>query len=89
MRRLAILIALAAVACAPSLPDPESPGAVVLRTRCGGCHAVDAPGTMTFAMWEVQLDRMRRLYAQRGIAWLQPDEERALLAYLRAHAGTQ
>jgi hypothetical protein len=89
MRRLVLVTLLLAVACAPELPDPDSPGAVVLRTRCGGCHAIDAPGSMTFAMWEMQLDRMRRLYAERGYPWLTAEEERTLLAYLRAHAGTQ
>ena len=44
---------------------------------------------MTFDMWSVQLDRMRRLYAQRGIPWLTPAEEEALVGYLRAHSGTQ
>jgi hypothetical protein len=42
---------------------------------------------MTIDMWKVQLERMRRLYATRGIPWLPPAEEAALLAYLEAHAG--
>ena len=89
MRRALVLIAVAGVACAPELPDPESPGAVVYRTRCGGCHVAYAPGSMTVEMWKVQLDRMRRLFAQRGHPWLEPEEERLLLTYLEAHAGTQ
>ena len=44
---------------------------------------------MTIAMWDVQLDRMQRLFAQRGIPWLTADEERALRDYLGRHAGTQ
>ena len=43
---------------------------------------------MTIAMWEVQLERMRGLFARRGLPWLAPGEERALLDYLTAHAGT-
>lgn len=89
MRRLVPLIALLALACAPELPDPDSPGAAVYRRRCGGCHVAYAPGTMTAAMWDVQLDRMRRLFAQRGLAWLSPEEERLLRTYLAAHAGTR
>jgi hypothetical protein len=42
---------------------------------------------MTFAMWTVQVDRMRERLAQAGRPWLTPDEERALLDYLRQYAG--
>jgi hypothetical protein len=74
--------------CGGSLPEPESRGAEVLAGRCGGCHRVYAPGSMTFEMWKLQLDRMRGLFAKRGIPWLSPDDEHALLDYLQAHAGT-
>jgi len=60
----------------------------VLRERCAGCHRVFPPGSMTLAMWELQLGRMRELFARRGIPWLTSEEERVLLDYLRAHAGT-
>jgi hypothetical protein len=60
----------------------------VLRERCAGCHRVFAPGSMTVAMWDVQLDRMRELFTRRGIPWLAPGEERALREYLATHAGT-
>ena len=43
---------------------------------------------MTLDMWNVQIARMRTLFAQRGIPWLAPDEERTLTDYLAAHAGT-
>jgi hypothetical protein len=91
VRRGVLIAGLAASlgACSVELPDPDSPGARVLAARCGGCHRLYPPGVMTFAMWEVQLGRMRTLYAQRGIPWLPADEERALLEYLRTHAGTQ
>ncbi len=62
-------------------------GARVYAQRCGGCHRVYLPGTMTLAMWDVQLGRMQALFAQRGIPWLTPAEEHALRAYLAAHAG--
>lgn len=91
MRRVGLTAAAAALlaGCNPALPEPESLGARVLTVRCGGCHRVHAPGTMTLAMWDVQLGRMRGLFAQRGIPWLSPDEEAALRQYLAAHAGTQ
>jgi len=43
---------------------------------------------MTWPMWQVQVDRMRALFAQRGLSWLSADEERETRAYLAAHAGT-
>lgn len=77
-----------AAGCAPALPDPETPGARVLAARCGGCHRLYAPGAMTLDMWRMQLGRMQALFAQRGIPWLAPAEEQALLDYLAVHAGT-
>ena len=76
-----------ALGCGPALPDPDAPGAVVLRERCGGCHRVFAPGSMTLEMWKVQIERMRGEFARRGMPWLAPAEERTLLDYLAAHAG--
>jgi hypothetical protein len=87
LRALAAGLALAA-ACGPTLPEPDAPGAAVLQQRCGGCHGLYAPGSMTFEMWKVQLARMHRLYAEQGLRWLTAAEEQALLDYLRRHAGT-
>lgn len=79
---------LLAAGCGPSLPDADSPGARVLTERCGGCHRVYPPGLMTADMWRYQVDRMRALFAERGIPWLAPSDERALLDYVTSHAGT-
>jgi hypothetical protein len=87
LKRLVALLAVA-VGCGAALPEPDAPGARVLRDRCACCHPLYAPGSMTLAMWQVQLGRMREEFARRGIAWLAPDEERALLEYLASHAGT-
>jgi hypothetical protein len=89
VRRLWVLLGGLAVGCGgPGLPDPDSPGAVVLRERCAGCHPLYAPGTMTVEMWKVQVARMRGQFERRGLPWLTPHEERALMDYLAAHAGT-
>ena len=85
---LAVGLVLVGAGCGASLPDPESPGARVLVARCGGCHRVYAPGSMTAEMWRFQVGRMRGLFADRGIPWLAPGDERALLDYLTAHAGS-
>jgi hypothetical protein len=79
---------LLAAGCGPSLPEPDSPGARVLAERCAGCHRVYPPGLMTAGMWRYQVDRMRALFAERGIPWLAPAEEQALLDYVTSHAGT-
>lgn len=42
---------------------------------------------MTIATWRYQIDRMRTEFARRGLRWLSPEEEAALLAYLERHAG--
>ena len=85
---LAWILILGTAGCGSSLPDPESPGARVLAGRCGGCHRIYAPQSMTIEMWRYQLGRMRALFAERGIPWLAADDERALQEYLVAHAGT-
>jgi len=43
---------------------------------------------MTADMWKFQVARMQGLFAQRGIPPLTTDEERLLMEYLTAHAGT-
>ena len=88
MVRVALAALALAVGCGADLPDPQSPGAVVLREKCGACHRPYLPGTMTIDMWKVQVGRMHELFAQRGIPWLSGAEEKALLDYLAAHAGT-
>ena len=88
MRALFLGTALLAAACAPSLPDPGAPGAIVLQERCTGCHGLSAPGSMTLEMWKVQLARMHEEFARRGLPWLTATEERTLINYLAAHAGT-
>jgi hypothetical protein len=90
LSRIAVAVAvLGLVGCGdPVLPDPESRGAVVLKTRCVGCHRLYAPGSMTVEMWKVQVARMRGELAKRGVPWLAPADEQALLDYLAAHAGT-
>lgn len=86
MRRLTLVVLLAA-GCAPELPDPQSPGAGVMRRYCASCHPVYSPASMTFPMWEMKLDAMRRTFAQRGIPWLPAADEQTLIEYLRSHAG--
>ena len=84
---LVALVAALAGGCGPSVPDPDSRGAVVLRERCEGCHRLYAPGSMTAEMWNVQVERMREQFERRGLPWLTAEEEGALRDYLGTHAG--
>lgn len=84
--RAVVLLALLA-ACGPTLPDAESTGAVVYRRRCGACHRLFPPGSLTVEMWNVQVARMRGEFARRGLPWLTAEEEQMLLGYLHDHAG--
>lgn len=82
-----VLGLLAAVGgCAHALPDAESPGAQLYAARCGTCHALHEPRSLTAAMWDVQVERMRETMRRRGARPLTTDEETVLLGYLHAHA---
>ena len=85
MRWLALVL-LVSAGCSHELPDPQSAGAVTMRRYCASCHPVYAPSSMTFPMWEMQLDAMHRLFTQRGLAWPDASEEQVLRDYLRTHA---
>jgi mono/diheme cytochrome c family protein len=82
----ALLALLPLAACTPSLPDPKSAGGEVYAVRCGGCHTAYAPGTLTAAMWDVQIDRMQRLMQSRGVNPLTEQERFLITSYLKAHS---
>ena len=87
-RRLsaAIAIAVATAGCNASLPDPESPGARLYADRCGGCHRLYAPESMTADMWQLQIERMHGDMVRRGVTPLSTTETAMLLDYLRRHS---
>ncbi|MDX2167151.1 MAG: hypothetical protein SF182_08815 [Deltaproteobacteria bacterium] len=85
-RVLLVALALAASACDARLPEPDSPGARLYAARCGGCHRLYAPGSMTGEMWKVTVARMQGELARRGVPTLNADEQATLLAYLDQHS---
>jgi cytochrome c5 len=86
-RRLLVFGSMAVAAgCARTLPDADSPGAQIYQTRCGTCHPLHEPRSLTAAMWEIQVQKMRETMRRRGARPLTEDEEAVLLSYLRAHA---
>lgn len=87
VRRLVVVGSMAVAAgCARTLPDPDSPGAQLYQARCGTCHPLHEPRSLTAAMWEIQVQKMRETMRRRGARPLTEHEEALLLSYLRAHA---
>ncbi len=87
LRAVVGVAALALGACSRPLPDAESPGARAYAEQCGICHTAYAPGSLTPAMWEVQMARMDELRLRRGLAPLDATQRRLILGYLSAHGG--
>jgi len=87
-RRVVVLGSLAlVVGCTHALPDADSPGARLYQVRCGTtCHAPYQPRTLTAAMWELQVERMRETLRRAGVSPLTEQEQGLVLGYLRAHA---
>lgn len=84
--RLALALALA-VGCTPQLPDPQSAGAQIYQVRCSStCHRLYEPGSMTRAMWEMQIDRMQQEMVRRGVNPLTEQERHLIMSYLSAHS---
>lgn len=81
-----LIVATALAGCNASLPDPDSAGARLYAERCGGCHRLYAPGSMTAEMWSLQVERMHGDMVRRGVAPLSPTETAVLLDYLRQHS---
>jgi mono/diheme cytochrome c family protein len=85
-RIVTVLIAICVAACTPSLPDPQSAGAEVYAVRCASCHVAYAPGTLTAAMWDMQIDRMQGIMRSRGVNPLTEQERYLITSYLKAHS---
>lgn len=83
-----VLCSLACFACDASLPEPESPGAVLYAEHCRGCHRLYAPGVLKPEMWRLMVDRMQGEMVRRGAPPLTSEERRILLSYLERHGGS-
>ncbi len=76
------------LACNASLPEPDSPGAVLYRQRCADpCHRLYAPTLMKIEMWKIQVERMQGEFERRGLPPLTDAEKQVVLDYLRRHSG--
>lgn len=83
----AIALGLLVAACQAELPEPQSPGARLYRAQCDtGCHRLFQPGSMTAAMWEIQVERKQREFRRTGRRPLTDAQVAVLLAYLSRHS---
>ena len=82
---LLTLLSLGLSGCTTELPEPESPAARLYGERCGGCHRVLNPASLTPEMWKIQVERMQGEMVRRGVAPLAPAEKELVLGYLLRH----
>lgn len=83
----AVACGIGAAACTRALPEEGSEVANLYVVRCGtGCHRPYHPGTMTSAMWELQLKRMEPVIRKAGLPPLGRREASDLLAYLQRNS---
>lgn len=82
-----LALALWVGGCARALPEEGSADAVLYGERCGTCHPAYHPGTLTAAMWRIQVQRMDTKYAEAGMQPPGAAERARILAYLTRHAG--
>jgi Dihaem cytochrome c len=71
------------------LPEQGSYSQQLYVERCGACHRPYNPGSMTAAMWDIQVEAMRAKMAQAGLPPLSPEQHHAILQYLERNAGSQ
>ena len=82
-----LVVAAALLAgCSTPLPDPQSAGGQIYQVRCSPCHPLYAPGSLTRAMWEMQIDRMQGEMVRRGVNPLTEQERYLIMSYLAAHS---
>jgi hypothetical protein len=79
-------MALALAGCAKPLPEAGTPAAQLYASRCGSCHRLYHPGSLTAAMWQVQVHAMQAKMRDAGVAALTVDQQEEILDYLERNA---
>jgi hypothetical protein len=83
---LLLVLALGALGCNASLPEPESPAAQLYQKRCSVCHRLYAPSILTIEMWQVMVARMEQELQWSRQPPLSADERQMILDYLQKHS---
>ena len=84
----AALFAMNGCSRAP-LPDGNSAAARLYGERCGGCHRLYDPRSLTAAMWRIQVAAMMPKIAEAGQEPLSASDQAVILSYLERNAGQQ
>ncbi|MDX8404042.1 MAG: hypothetical protein R8K54_06505 [Mariprofundaceae bacterium] len=82
---IAYMLAAPAYAATP-IPDANSPQAKVYAEKCSLCHALPHPKRLPFSSWKHMLKLMDQRMMERKAVPLEPEERRAITAYLKQHA---
>ncbi|MCF7822041.1 MAG: diheme cytochrome c [Mariprofundaceae bacterium] len=68
------------------IPDADSPQAKVYAEKCSICHVLPHPKRLSFNGWKHMLTLMDQRIQERGLSPLEPEERKAIAAYLERHA---
>jgi len=84
---LVLLFAVVDIAgCSQPLPEQNTAAEQLYAKRCGGCHRAYGPGSLSAAMWEVQVQVMEAKMHQYGVPALTDQERATILSYLTRNA---
>ena len=73
-------------ACTRPLPEQNTAAAQLYARRCGQCHSAYGPGSLSAAMWQVQVQMMEDKMRQFGVPPLTDQERATILSYLTRNA---
>ncbi len=79
-------MALAMAGCNRPLPEQNTAAAHLYASRCGQCHRPYWPGSLTTAMWQIQLELMQARMQQKGVPPLTGKERDMIMSYLARNA---
>lgn len=82
----AALMLLAAAGCNRPLPEQNTAAAQLYANRCGQCHRAYDPGSMSAAMWQIQVQMMEDKMRQYRVPPLSNEERGTILSYLGRNA---
>jgi Dihaem cytochrome c len=76
----------AAAGCNRPLPEQNTAAALLYARRCGQCHRAYQPGSLSAAMWQIQVEMMEAKMHQYRVPPLTEQERDTILTYLTRNA---